>query len=336
MTVHPFVDFERKAGNGLGVRDDSKQLTGLPPATSLRRAGRILGNTWTMLILKEAINGVRRFGEFQRNLNIPKQTLSQQLAELCRNEMLYRKYLNANAGTVYYQPTPKTFDLQQAMYSIWLWHRANPGPIEVLPFDLIHETCGQVLSATYRCTKCNDPITNTSLTITPTEPRQYEGHLRPRLSRRNDSAFSAVQGREDTLIAASVVGDSPSTEILYTLFKGPRHLGALARELQIGKPVLRDRLDKLIALGMIQETKEGRLSVFATLPRSDKIYPLVLCIAEWGDRWCNGDNPPPEIRVHSCGHLLDARMKCDHCGGWISHRNIRIRAHEAEPADGLG
>jgi len=298
-----------------------------PPSTSLRRALSVLGDPWTMLILKEAFNGVRRFGDFQRNLNIPKQTLSLRLADLCRDGMLYRRYRNANAGTILYMPTAKTFDLQQAMYSVWVWHRSNPAPVDVLPFDLIHTTCGKVLQATFRCTACEGKVSSDSIEVRRTTPEQFDVDPRPRLSRRNDAAFTAAVSGGGTLLAASIVGDIPCNELLYTLFQGPQHLLALSRELQIGQPVLRDRLDKLIALNLVREEKEGRLSVFSVLPRAEHFYPLVLGIADWGDRWCNGDKPPPEIRVHSCGNLLEARFRCDHCNGWVGRNTIRIAPH---------
>lgn len=302
-----------------------------PPATSLRRALGILGDPWTMLIIKESFNGVRRFGDFQRNLNIPKQTLSVRLNDLCAAGMLYRRYLNARAGTISYHPTPKTFDLHQAMYAVWLWHRANPGEIDVLPFDLVHTDCGSVLDARYCCLQCGDPVPSASMKVERTRPDQRDLEHRPRLSRRNDSAFTAAQGEASGLIAASLVGDIPCNEILYTLFQGPQNLMGLARELQIGHLVLRDRLNRLLALGMIGEEKEGRQSIFSPLPRAEQFYPLILSIAAWGDRWCNGENPPPEIRVHSCGNLLDGHYRCNHCDGRINRMNIRISPHGAPP-----
>lgn len=295
-----------------------------PPITSLRRALAVLGDPWTMLILKEAYNGIRRFGEFQRNLNIPKQTLSLRLSELCRQQMLYRQYLNANAGTILYFPTAKTYDLQEAMYSIWLWHRANPSPVDPLPFDLVHVPCGKLLSASYCCTHCGEPATRESVKAHPATAGQVD-EARQRLARRNDAAITAALDSGDTPIAASLIGDIPCNEVLYRLFQGPQHLLALARELELGQAVLRDRLNKLLALELVREEKQGRLAVFSTLPRAEHFYPLLLSLAAWGDRWCNDTSPPPEIRVHACGNLLNARFRCAHCGGWVGRNTISFQ-----------
>ncbi|WP_158967262.1 winged helix-turn-helix transcriptional regulator [Chachezhania sediminis] len=307
-------------------KQDMTDLSG-PPATSLRRALQILGDPWTMLILKESFNGTRRFSGFQRALNIPKQTLSLRLAALCRDQMMYRRYTGPGASMLDYAPTPKTLDLQDAMYAIWLWHRATPGGAEVLPFDIVHRSCGQVISASYRCTACGAPATSDSVTIQRTQPEQVDTAPRPRLARRNDASFTAAVPNFQAMIAASVVGDLPCNEILYLLFQAPLHLLGIAHDLGLGVSVVRDRLDKLMALGLVAEEAQGRKLLYSVLPRAEGFFPLLLAIADWGDRWCNAGGPPPDQRIHSCGALLRPRYACDHCGDWLSRDTLTIRMH---------
>lgn len=294
-----------------------------PPATALRRALNVLGDPWTMLILKEAFNGTRRFSAFQRALNIPRQTLSLRLTHLCREAMMYRRPVSPSHATLEYVPTAKAFDLQEAMYSVWLWHQANPGDGDVLPFDIVHD-CGHVLSARFHCTHCEAPITSASVKVIPTDPPQFDTEPRARLSRRNDGAITAA-GAGDGLVAASLVGDIPCNEILWRLFQGPAHIQALADDLALGLPVVRGRLEKLRHLGMVQEQAEGRRLVCSILPRAEAFYPLLVSISAWGDRWCNGTRPPPEMLVHDCGNLLKGRFRCTHCGGWVGRGNVTIR-----------
>lgn len=299
------------------------------PATSLRRALAILGDPWTMLILKEAFNGTRRFAAFQRQLNIPRQTLSLRLAHLCSEQMLYKRYARPSHTSVEYAPTPKTLDLQDTMYSVWLWHTANRGQIDVLPFDIVHTTCGEVLSATYRCRHCREPVDTSSLTILDTDPPQLDEGPRARISRRNDKAIQAAfEGRTDQMLAASIVGDLAANEILFRLFRAPAHMMALSRELGLGMAVLRGRLDKLQALGLVDEHHQGRRSVWCTLPKAEGLFPLLLSITAWGDRWCNDGRPPPQKFVHACGHLVQARFNCVSCGGWVGRENVRIVARK--------
>lgn len=307
-----------------------------PPASVLRRALAVLGDPWTMLILKEAFNGLRRFSAFQRALNIPRQTLSLRLAALCRDQLLYRRHVSPAHATLEYAPTAKALDLEQAMYSVWLWHRANPGDTDVLPFDIIHRPCGQVLEASFRCTACNGAVSSATVEARRALPLQFDPEPRARLSRRNDGAFiaasdvsGAAPGAQGGLVAASLVGDIPANEILYLLFRAPLHIQEIARQTGLGASVVRDRLQKLAALDLVSEQAQGRKVLYATRPRAEGFYPLLVSIAAWGERWCNGEHPPPEIVTHECGALLKARFVCDHCGGDVTRASVRIVARGA-------
>lgn len=298
-----------------------------PPATALRRALRILGDPWTMLILKNAYNGTRRFSNFQRELNIPRQTLSLRLAHLCREQMMFRRFTSPTHGALDYVLTAKAIDLQQAMYAVWLWHRANPGGTEILPFDIVHKNCGAVIGATWRCTACRGAVSADTVTIHRSHPDQRETEPRSRLPRRNDASFTAASSQAQGTVAASLVGDPACNEILYLLFQNPRHMLGIAQDLALGVSVVRDRLDKLRDLGLIREQAQGRRQVYSTLPRADGFLPLLLAISDWGDRWCNAGLPPPDLRLHSCGNILRARYACNHCNDWIGRDSLTIRQH---------
>ena len=52
-------------------------------AESVARALEVVGERWTLLILREAFFGVRRFGQFAPNFHIPRPTLSSRLRTFC-------------------------------------------------------------------------------------------------------------------------------------------------------------------------------------------------------------------------------------------------------------
>lgn len=57
---------------------------------SVGRALDLVGERWTLLILREAFFGVRRYGQLVRNLNIPRPTLSARLKSLVDTGVLQR------------------------------------------------------------------------------------------------------------------------------------------------------------------------------------------------------------------------------------------------------
>lgn len=301
-----------------------------PAPTALSRALAILGDPWTMLILKEAFNGTRRFGAFREALNIPRQTLSLRLSHLCHHQLLYRRHVSATHRTTEYALTAKALDLHDAMMAIWLWHQANPGDVDVLPFDIVHRDCGTRLRAVFCCMACGGPAGPETVRVEAVAPRPAEAAVRGRLGRRNEAAFSAAgQGDPARMVVASVVGDIPCNEILGRLFRGPCHLLGLSRELGLGLGVLRGRLAKLRNLGLIDETPDGRRVLYHVSARAAGFFPLLMSISAWGDRWCNDGQPPPEIFVHDCGALLRGRFACAHCGGWVTRDSVRVVARDS-------
>ncbi len=86
-------------------------------------AVRILGERSTFLVLREAFNGVRRFGDMQRRTGMPRQVLSQRLARLVTEGML-RKVPYQQAGQRSrdeYRLTDKGRDLYPVLGALLVW-----------------------------------------------------------------------------------------------------------------------------------------------------------------------------------------------------------------------
>ena len=113
----------------------------------------ILGERSTFLVLREAFNGVRRFGDMQRRTGIPRQVLSQRLARLVAEGMLrkvrYREIGQRSRDE--YRLTDKGLDLYPVLVALMEWgdkHAARPdGP----PVLLRHRDCGQPVQLQLSC-----------------------------------------------------------------------------------------------------------------------------------------------------------------------------------------
>lgn len=94
-------------------------------ACSIARSLDVLGDPWTMLIVRDALLGVSRFDDWVRRLGIPRATLSTRLAHLCEHGVL----LADGDG---YRLTPKGRALQPVVITLmqWgdQWQRDDPPP----------------------------------------------------------------------------------------------------------------------------------------------------------------------------------------------------------------
>ncbi|MFF1607430.1 winged helix-turn-helix transcriptional regulator [Amycolatopsis sp. NPDC058278] len=131
-------------------------------ADSVGRALDLVGERWSLLILRETFFGVRRYGEFARNLSIPRPTLSARLKTLVDAGVLERvgsvpEYVLTSAGR----------DLFGAVVTLMQWgdkHLAGPeGP----PILLRHNDCGEIAGTFVACGHCGGAIATDRVTPEP-------------------------------------------------------------------------------------------------------------------------------------------------------------------------
>src|ERR1700749_2548452 len=93
---------------------------------SLARALEIVGERWTLLIVRDAFYGVRRFGDFATQLKIPRAVLASRLKSLVSEGVLSREA--DGSGTVEYRLTDKGVELWPAVHALMNWGDAYYSP----------------------------------------------------------------------------------------------------------------------------------------------------------------------------------------------------------------
>ena len=117
------------------------------------RALQVIGETGTMLVLREVFNGVRRFDDMRRHSGVSRQVLSNRLATLVDHGILRRVPYQDDGARVRheYRLTPKGFDLYPVLAALAQWgerYLADPdGP----PVEFAHRGCGAVARAVVVC-----------------------------------------------------------------------------------------------------------------------------------------------------------------------------------------
>jgi DNA-binding HxlR family transcriptional regulator len=134
-------------------------------ADSVGRALDLVGERWSLLILRETFFGVRRYGEFARNLSIPRPTLSARLKTLAEAGVLER--VEPAPDRPEYHLTHAGRDLFGAVVTLMQWgdkHLAGPdGP----PILLRHNDCGEITETYVACGHCGGAIATDKVTPEP-------------------------------------------------------------------------------------------------------------------------------------------------------------------------
>lgn len=121
---------------------------------SLARALEVLGERWTLLVVRDAMYGVRRYGDFLAHLDIPRAVLSQRLAALVDAGVLTRHRYQDAPPRDEYVLTPMGGELFAPVLALSAWgdrHLTSTGPHRLFH----HLTCGTRLEPTARCPACD-------------------------------------------------------------------------------------------------------------------------------------------------------------------------------------
>ncbi len=125
----------------------------------------------------------------------------------------------------------------------------------------------------------------------------------------------------------SVVGDRWTLLILRDAFLGKRRFEEFQADLETTRHRLADRLRKLAEEGVFErvryQQKPDRYEYRLTEKGRD-LYPVIISLLRWGDRWMAGEAGAPIELVHrGCGHQITPELTCPRCGAEVSAREMR-------------
>ncbi|MFD4323291.1 winged helix-turn-helix transcriptional regulator [Nocardioides sp. NPDC058538] len=141
---------------------------------SIARSLEIVGERWTLLILRDAIfAGVTRYGDFQHNLGISTNILKTRLATLVEAGLMTRD----DAGD--YRPTAMAQGLRPALIALTEWGDTWFAP-DGRPIDYLHADCGEPVHVETRCAEHGDvPPDQVVVRPGPGMPADYLAARRP-------------------------------------------------------------------------------------------------------------------------------------------------------------
>ncbi|MQY04950.1 winged helix-turn-helix transcriptional regulator [Actinomadura macrotermitis] len=120
---------------------------------SIARSLEVVGDRWTLLVIRSALEGVRRFDDYQDALGVARNILADRLTRLCDEGVLRRVPYQERPVRYEYRLTRKGLELWPAMMVLLLWgdrHYAPDGP----PLIVGHRGCAGSLTPALTCSSC--------------------------------------------------------------------------------------------------------------------------------------------------------------------------------------
>jgi DNA-binding HxlR family transcriptional regulator len=171
---------------------------------SIAQTLEIVGEWWSMLIVRDVMLGFRRFDQFQERLGISRNVLAQRLAKLVAAEVLDKRAYQDNPPRYDYVLTEKGRDLWPALTALRQWGdkwAAPGGP----PVVVEHRGCGARAPLVLVCAKCGEQV----------GPRDVEVH-RQAHGRADDKSALKRAGANSTLLAKPLPARHNEREISKT------------------------------------------------------------------------------------------------------------------------
>jgi len=317
------------------TKDNNKTNTasradGLVRADSASRALSIIGNAWSMLLVKEAFLGTTRFSNFMKRLQIPRQTLMLRLAELVDYQILYKQPIQGQNFLYEYKLTPKGLDFYPFILSIWRWHHRRTRASPLLPANLIHKVCGHAFNPEPSCDSCGGYIEHGCVSMIPGSGAGLESKSPVRGKRLSSAALSTPDHSPVELlqnITTHLVSDRWCNLILLAIHRDVLTYKGLRDDLGISSNILSNRLKKLVKFDLLRPLKGSSLRNYGyeLTKRGKDLFPLLLSLIRLGDRWFAGVKGPPDICIHDpCGNILVLTYVCSHCGEVLWPWDVRF------------
>jgi DNA-binding HxlR family transcriptional regulator len=124
---------------------------------SVAQCLEVVGDWWTMLVVRDAFLGVTRFEDFHQRLGISRNILQQRLTKLVTAGVLTRVPYSEHPPRVDYRLTDKGRDLWPVLTAMRQWgdtYAAPDGP----PLEVVHDACGHAGRQIMVCEHCREPV----------------------------------------------------------------------------------------------------------------------------------------------------------------------------------
>lgn len=134
---------------------------------SLARSLAVVGDRWTLLILRDAFLRVRRFDDFHARLGIARRVLAERLAGLVDDGILEKVAYQQRPTRYEYRLTPKGLELYPVILALVHWGDAHYAGADGPPMVHRHKACGHEFRSQLCCSECGEPVEARSVLAEP-------------------------------------------------------------------------------------------------------------------------------------------------------------------------
>jgi DNA-binding HxlR family transcriptional regulator len=276
----------------------------------------IVGDEWNLLIVREAVQEARRFGDWKRRLPISNAVLTNRLGQLTEAGVLARHAYQDNPVRFEYVLTVRGRALWPVLLTIWDWERRWVPEHSTAMQRMVHRGCGRSFGPLLTCGCCGREAVARDVAVGPGPGGTWARSAPAAATRRRSGA--AADDRPGLFPATmALIGNRWSSALLGAAFRGATRFGDFLTFLGAPPAVVADRLRTFCDLGVLAPLPDQDRAGRARYRLTDKgraFFPVVVTSLQWGQDWFRSpEGPAVEMRHRPCGAGFVPRLMCDAC-----------------------
>jgi DNA-binding HxlR family transcriptional regulator len=155
---------------------------------SIAGALEVVGERWSLLIVRDVFLGLRRFDEIQADLAIARNVLQTRLTRLIEHGVLEKRRYQERPPRYEYRLTEKGLDLWPTIVALMKWGDVHAAPAAGPPVLLEHRGCGGAVDEHRICADCGARLSVRDVRALPGPGARPEHPLRRRAERTTNAA----------------------------------------------------------------------------------------------------------------------------------------------------
>ena len=286
----------------------------------------LVGEAWTMLILREAFRGARQFEDWLSRLTIARSVLARRLKTLTEAGLLEPRLYQTRPERHEYLLTQMGRDLFGVAVMLTLWEQDwSPRAEAARAVRFVRRSDGGEVRPIMSGSDPRRALSPYDVTPAPGPNPEFAPRLKAIRRRRVQPAQRGVSGPIE--LGVELFGDYWTNLVLAAAFYRIRRFDDFLSHLDISTSVLADRLNAMVGHGILEKrryrSRPERFEYVLT-ERGLALYPVVLAFFAWGRRWlCPHAAAAVVLADRETGEEVLPRLTDALTGEAIDPRNVR-------------
>lgn len=290
--------------------------------TSLPRGGDnaiavalgILGDEWNLWILRHAVEGACRYGDWLDRGPISNAVLANRLSRLTDQGLFRRTRYCERPARYEYTLTRRGTAVWPVLLSMWAWEQ-NWAPADDQPLpQMRHAACGRHFLPTMVCAACGSPAALDDVEGSPGPSGSWSRSVPASIGRRRSANSLPSQVLPHTM---QLIGDRWSAAMIGALYLGAHRYSEFAERTTAPPATVANRLARFVQLGVVTtEPAQNRTDWvrYRVTPKGAAFFPVTSFMIAWGQHWFRSPEGPALHFTHRrCGQAFLPRLTCSEC-----------------------